>query len=367
MDGEVTAMKTKRRMAKRLPGKRLKRPVPKRLSRRHVSHSRTSIGRHPDYVAGVSDGASWRSGEAHEASLDRLRQAVHLRWNRRFNETTRVKEVEWKLVQQRGRKYAAGFLRGAGLSAHLSLVPLRNKAAAVVFAGTGETALQEVLLQLGALPLHEIVIVLSNPTEAMYSLSRSYGNTVIAHLPGEVDPDVGRALGAKLTDADTVLFVDGKHAVEANDLASFLWECDGRVDIALNDLSARMGSFHKRSRSSRIHEFLNVSLNRGDLRTNSLSALPFALSRHALDTLGSSALAVPVKAHALAILSGLRIGARGRAGSRAVDEGSDMDGNWRKAAGDHAEAWREAMIARGSRLQFFDSIRNRRVLEDVEK
>jgi hypothetical protein len=128
-----------------------------------------------------------------------------------------------------------------------------------------------------------------------------------------------------------------------------------------------MGSFHKRSRSSRIHEFLNVSLNRGDLRTNSLSALPFALSRHALDTLGSSALAVPVKAHALAILSGLRIGARGRAGSRAVDEGSDMDGNWRKAAGDHAEAWREAMIARGSRLQFFDSIRNRRVLEDLEK
>jgi hypothetical protein len=364
MDGEVTAMKMKRRKVKRPPGRRLKRSISKRLSRRRVHSARTPVGRQPDYAAGVSKGALWRSSAAREASPDRLREAVHQSWNRRFYKTTRVKGAEWKFVQQRGRNYAAGFIRGAGLSAHLSLVPLRKKAAAVVCAGSGETALQDVLLQLGALPLQEIVIVLCNPTEEMYSLARSHGNTVIAYLPDEVDLDVGRALGAKLTNADTVLFVDGAYAVDANVLARFLWECDGRVDIALNDLSAQMGSFHKRSGFFRIHEFLNVSLNREDLRMNSLSTLPFAVSRHALDKLGSSALAVPIKAHALAILSGLRIGTGGSTGRRAANEGSGMDGKWRKAVGDYAEAWKEAMSVKGSRLQFTDSIRNRSILGD---
>lgn len=361
-------MKNKRRNEKRPLRKQVKRSVAKRSIRgSRVQRIPSPNARHPDYTAGMSEGASWRSGAAHDASPDRLREVAHQRWSRRFHETTRGKGAEWKIIQQRGRDYAAGFLKGARLYTPLTLVPLRNKAAAVVYVGAGATALQDVLSQLEALPLQEIVVVLCNPSEGLYSLARSHKNTVIAHMPDDVDPDVGRALGAKLTGADTVLFVDGEQAVDSNVLARFLWECDGRVDIALNDLSARMGLFHTRGRVERIHEFLNTSLNRGDLKTNSLSSLPFAISRHALDTLGSAALAVPVKAHALAIISGLKIGAGGSAVSRKVNEGTGLDVNWRKSAGDHVEALREAINARGSRLQFIDSIRNRSVLEDIDR
>jgi hypothetical protein len=267
----------------------------------------------------------------------------------------------WKHVHQRGKKYAAGFMKGARIKTTISPIPLQNKAAAVVCASAGSSVLQDVLSQLKTLPLQEIVLVLCNPTDEMFSHARSYKNTVIAYLPDEVDPDVGRALGAKLTDAHTVLFVDGERAVDADLLARFLWECDGRVDIALNDLSAQMGLFHQRNNVERFHEFLNASLNRVDLKTNSMSNLPFAVSRHALNTLGPTVLAVPVKAHAIAIMSGLRIGVGGSVGSR-----WDKD-NWKKAAGDHVEAWKEAMNARGSRLQFADSVRNRNVLGDFEQ
>jgi hypothetical protein len=349
MDGEVIRMKHKKRR------KRLKKPFPNRSLRRQV---RTRDHQLLDLAAGVSDGAAWRKSIDFDPSLEQFREVVHERFSRWFHETNRNKSTAWIHVQQRGKKYVAGFMKGAKIYTSISPVPLQNKAAAVVCANTSSSALHDVLSQLKTLPLQEIVLVLSNPTDEMFSHARSHQNTVIAYLPDEVDSDVGRALGAKLTDADTILFVDGQRAVDANLLARFLWECDGRIDIALNDQSAQMGLFHKRNSVERFHEFLNTSLNRADLKTNSMSDLPFAVSRHALNTLGSAVLAVPVKAHALAILNGLRIGAGGSVGSRMYKD------NWKKAAGDHVEAWREAMNARGSRLQFADSVRNRNVLGD---
>ncbi len=344
--------------------KRLKEPGSKRLQSGRVH----SPGRRlPDHSAGVTEGAAWRRSAAFDTNPGRLREVIHQSWSQRFHETNRNNNLDWKLVQQRGMKYATGFMQGAGIYTSLALAPLHHKAAAVVCAGPSSVALPVVLSQLEMLPLREVVLVLSNPTDGMYSLARSRKNTVIASFPDEIDPDIGRALGAKLTGADTVLFVDGEQAVDAQILARFLWECDKRVDIALNDLSPKMGLFHARSDSSRFREFLNASLNREDLRTNSLSALPFAVSRNALDTLGPTALSVPAKAHALAILRGLKIGAGGSANSRALHDLSNSDESWKKAAGDHAEAWKEAMAARGTRLQFTDTIRNRSVLGDGER
>ncbi|TFE27866.1 hypothetical protein [Cohnella luojiensis] len=337
---------------------KLQRPVAKRLSRNRSRSSRY------DHSAGVSDGRAWRSGATYDTRVEKLREAIHDKWRRRFLETPIKQNEDWKFLQLRGKSYAAGFMQGSGMHTPLSAVPLRHKAAAVVCAGSNEAALQAVLNELEALPLHEIVIVLATPTDWMYSQARSRHNTVIAHLPAAVDADVGRALGSKLTGADIVLFVDGEHAVNADILARFLWVCDGRLDVALNDLSGQMGVFQKRAGVERFHEFLNASLDRGDLKINSLSSLPFAVSRHALDTLGATALTVPAKAHALAILKGLRIGLGGMADSRRLN---GSRGDWRVAAGDHVEAWREAMTARGSRLQFTDSTRNRTALGDWER
>jgi hypothetical protein len=256
-------------------------------------------------------------------------------------------------------------MQGAGLYASITPVPLRGTASAVVCAGNDQAALHAVLSQLEALPLHEIIVVLSAPSERMFSLVRSHSNAIIANLPGNVDPDTGRALGAKLTGADSILFVDGEQAVDADRLAGFLWECDGKADIALNDVSVHMGSFHSRGAIERFHEFLNASLERPDLKMNTLSTLPFAISRTALDTISPAALAVPAKAHAMAIINGLKIVIGGSVEKSKMPETTAR--NLQRAAGDHVEAWREAMNARGSRLSFTDSVRNRSVLGDWER
>jgi hypothetical protein len=328
-------------------------------------HAKNALLR--DRFAGVKDGKKWRISEAFDDSPERLQEAAHKNWSQYFHGGGARKETDWKVVLQRGKSYTSGFMKGVGLYTKMAPVPLRNIAGAVVCACHHSNALKNVLKQLGALPLQEIVIVLHNASDEMLSHARSYNNTLIAHFPETVDPDVERSLGAKLTSANTLLFVDGQQAVDADDLARFLWECDSRVDIALNDISARMGLFYQRAGIECFHEFLNRSLNRRDLKTNSLSSLPFALSRHALDTMGVSTLAVPAKAHAVAILSGLRIGAVGTVKSRVKHKSSVSVEKWRRAAGDHVEAWREAMTAQGSRLRFADSIRNRSVLGDWEQ
>lgn len=362
------AIRTSRR-PKFLPSARLKmkRSKPQKTTAIRLRRTRHIKSREhpPDYAAGVSDGSAWRINSSKDASPEQLRADIHQQWSRRYRETSRNRKSEWRLVQQQGRNYAAGFMQGAGVHTSATAVPLQNKAAVVLCAGSGSPALIDVLSQLETLPLHEIVLVMCNPTDAIFAHARSRKNTVIAYLPDEVDYDVGRALGAKLTDAETILFVDGAQAVDAGILARFLWECEGRMDIALNDLSPHMGMFHQRSGVERIHEFLNMTLKREDLKINSLSALPFAVSRRTLDTLGAAVLAVPAKAHALAILNGLRVGVAGSASSRVFDHTHSVD-SLKKAAGDHAEAWKEAMSARGSRLQFADSFRNRSVLGDWE-
>ncbi|RED57095.1 hypothetical protein DFP95_1116 [Cohnella lupini] len=348
----------------------MKRPASAKLGRRVRGSSRNIVRRkvptlkiqHRDYSVGASDGKAWRESPSSSDDPLGIGEAIHRQWSRRFHEPARHKNAAWSNILQSGKNYAAGFIQGAGQPTAITPVPIRRKASAVLCAGASETALQEVLAQLETLPLQEIVIVLGDPTERMFNLGRTRRNTVIASLSNSVDSDVGRALGAKLTGVDTVLFVDGEHAVHADILARFLWECETNCDIALNDLSARMGLFHQRDRVDRFHEFLNASLNREDLTINSMSVLPYAVNRHALDTLGAAALAVPAKAHALAIVNGLKIGFGGSAVNGNPRNGIERDANWRIAAGDHVEAWREAMSVRGSRLLFNDSTRNRSVL-----
>jgi len=313
-----------------------------------------------DYSAGERDGTAWRSSAEFKSGAEALKKAILDQWNIRYRQTGGNRADSWKQAMNRGKRYASGFMQGAGNRAALTPLPVGSRTAAIVCAGSNEVALQQVLTRLATMPIDEIVIVAGNPTPGIFRTARSCGNAIVACLPDEVHPDVGRALGSKLTEADAVLFVDGERPASSESLAGLLWACGGKWDVALNDLSRHRGSFRQRQKVEWLFEFMNASLNRRDLMTNSLSVLPFALSRRALDALGAPALSVPAKAHAMAILKGLRIGAVGPGiddGSRAVRQA-----NWRQAAGDHAEAWGEAFQAEGKRLYFADRVRNRSVL-----
>ena len=216
--------------------------------------------------------------------------------------------------------------------------------------------------ELGALPLRETIVVIHGVPRSALPAEPVRPGAKLLVLPDVADPDVGRALGAKLAESDILLFADGSTPAPAGLLAGFLWTCDGRADVALNDLRANGRPFRDRTDAHRLQEFLNASLNRRDLKGNSLAALPFAISRKAYDAIGPAALRVPAKAHAVAVLSGLRIATGGAVPFEPVALSGEAFG---KFAGDHAEAWHTAFALRGGRLSMPDSHRARGVLDDA--
>ena len=314
------------------------------------------------YLEGVRDGERWRqSRQTDSIPTEEARSAAFQAWSGKYDEGLVPKGIEWKKLLGYGQKYAAGFLSGFADVKPILPVPLRTTAAAVVCATAPLLGLDRVIRELDALPIRQIIVVIYGVPIQELPMKTDNPRVLCLIWPEVTDPDVGRALGAKLADADTLLFADAEKPVAAGALARFLWECDGRADIALNDLSMRTIGFHRRGGIQRLQEFLNAGLNRPDLKSNSLSALPYALSRKALNTIGAATLCVPAKAHAVAIMSKLRIVTGGAAGSSA--QPSDD----RIVAGDHAEAWHTAIEMRGSRLGRPDHRRNRTILEHSDR
>lgn len=320
------------------------------------------------YSAGATDAARWLElrGEAAATSAD-TKQTLHRMWSERYygSDKNALMGRAWKQLLTSGRHYAAGFMRHCARDVPVVPVPLRGTAAAIVCVTTMDGALHRVLRELDALPLHEVIVIACGISQPVATSAPVHPTASFIFAPEVADSDVGRALGARLAGADTLLFVSGEQPAPASVLARYLWECDGRADIAISDLPLRNILFRDRGSIAQLQEFLNASLNRPDLKSNSLTALPYALSRRALDAIGAATLCVPAKAHAVAILRKLRI----------VTGGSSGDGPARArgeqvspvVAGDHAEAWHTAISIRGSRLKRPDLYRNRDILNDLDR
>ncbi|TJY39748.1 family 2 glycosyl transferase [Cohnella pontilimi] len=312
------------------------------------------------YSLGYLDGKSWRKRHAGQISSSTARRKVQEKWSRRARKLFGRNPVWLNLVRQ-GNRYAAGFRQGARIAFKLLPLPLRGTAAAVLHAPRQTSTLCHVLRQLRGLPLHQMVVVMHDATPAFFEKVRAQPDVLIVYSPEMQDPDGGRALGAKLTGTDTVLFVDAERPVKAAKLGRFLWAADSGLDAALNNVSAELGRFDQRPYDYRMAEFLNTSLRRTDLKANTMNMLPFALSRRALDSLGIAALMCPPKAHAAAILSGLKVGVGGRVPVRKRHKDSAA---FIKTVLDYAEAWRHALSAAGIRLLYPDRYRNRQVIEE---
>ncbi|SFE15324.1 Glycosyl transferase family 2 [Paenibacillus algorifonticola] len=245
------------------------------------------------------------------------------------------------------------------------LLPTDRTVAAVVMAMNEEESIPRLLGQLERLPLQEIVIVVNGSTDTTAVKVRESGRAVLIHYAEALGHDVGRAVGARTTVSDIVLFVDADILVAAEQLLPFIEAVAGGMDIALNNLSSYMGSFSGRDEVMMLKEFVNRSVNRPDLTVNSLTAVPHALSRKAIQTIGAAELAVPPKAQVIALQHGLKVGTasmvdvithnRLRPGN--VGMGNQMA---RLIVGDHLEALGWMMKARNARMHYTDAVRNRR-------
>lgn len=264
------------------------------------------------------------------------------------------------------KAFIEGYFAATGTPApNWVLLPTNQAVAAVVMAMNEEESMASMIQQLERLPLHEIVVVVNGSTDTTASKVRESGRAVLIHYAGALGHDVGRAVGARTTVSDIVLFVDADIPVAAEQLLPFIEAVAGGTDMVLNNLSSYMGNFSGRDEVMMMKEFVNRSVNRPDLTVNSLTAVPHALSRKAIEAIGAAQLAVPPKAQAIALRYGLKVGTASMVDvirHNRLRPGNVGMGNHvaRLIVGDHLEALEWMMKAGNARLQYTDGVRDRK-------
>ncbi|WP_151736661.1 glycosyltransferase family 2 protein [Paenibacillus tengchongensis] len=223
----------------------------------------------------------------------------------------------------------------------------------IITARNEADTLPGLLKQVERLEPAEIIVVLNGCTDQSYERARLCRKAIIVHCPESAGHDVGRALGARLSRGDILLFLDGDINMPASKLAPFAFAVDGGVDVALNDLDGLLPSFGLSDTVTRCKLYLNAVLDRQDLGASSLTAVPHALSRRAVEHIGCRELMVPPKAHALALMKGLRVEKAGSVNvikHNRLREGNTGAGNAveQLIIGDHAEALDEVLRQRES-------------------
>lgn len=287
----------------------------------------------------------WKAGQVagSEAKANNTVSEEHARlvWNAHAANVGELSNFE--LALKSGKAFMQGYAQASGHSFQIVPLPLRHSAAAVVCACNEEHTLGQVLLQLKRLPLTDIIVVLNGTTDDSLKQVLGQPGLTVIYEPDRAGHDVGRALGAKMTDAETVLFVDGDMVVSAEQLAPFLFAVDRGQDVALNNLTSLLPAFAGQDEVSRIKAYLNRTLGRADLGSNSMTAVPHALSRRMIQTVKSASLAVPPKAQSLAIQHGMNVSAPSQVDvirSNRLRPGNTGSGNdvAKLIIGDHLEA-----------------------------
>ncbi|MFD2612354.1 glycosyltransferase family 2 protein [Paenibacillus gansuensis] len=314
------------------------------------------------YEAGLQEGSQQAFG--HTAG-DKL--AVNRLWAKWF--LASEKHMPWAVYQLAAKAFLKGiYHKSAAPVPPWVLLPVQGTVGAVLTVMNEEDSIPSVSEQLARLPLDELVIVVNGTSDRSFPLLRSTLPAVIVHYAQPLGHDVGRSVGAKLTTADIVLFLDGDFAIQAEHLVPFVHAVQQGSDLALNNITPYLSAFMYRDNVTVMKEFVNRALGRADLHANSLTAVPHALSRRAIEELGCRKLMIPPAAQTAALQRGLRVTApssvdvitrnklkRNNAGSNNLV--AEM------IVGDHLEGLQEALEAGGSRLSYGDQIRNRTMAE----
>jgi hypothetical protein len=271
-------------------------------------------------------------------------------------------------------KAASGFLSGYFGELNrtvpdMLLIPTNRKVSAVVTVLNEEETIADVLSELRRLPLHDMVVVVNGSSDQSFEVARTCSDSTILHYAAPLGHDVGRAVGAKFTDAEIILFLDGDFAIQAEQLISYIYAIEKGADVVLNEITPFLGRFDERDGVTIMKEFLNRVLGRPDLKANSLTAVPHALSRRAVEVIGVANLAVPPKAQALAIKKGLRVQAGRSINVITTNRMRKMNsGKSNPVAeliiGDHLEAVKSLMEDGAVRLAYADNIRDRQLLKE---
>ncbi|NOU74835.1 glycosyltransferase, partial [Paenibacillus sp. LMG 31458] len=187
---------------------------------------------------------------------------------------------------------------------------------------------------------------------------------VILHDEDALGYAAGRVIGAKASQSDILLFLEGHIPIPAPKLLPFIQSIEKGADVALNNISPFIPDFHQRDPVSIMKEFVNEVMGRPDLMTNSMTNAPHALSRNAVENIGLVNLAKPPLAQAIAMHMHLKVTAPTSINFEQLRHHSSINHEQQSPAiqhmiGDHLEALSNIMSHRGTRLCFEDKLRRR--------
>lgn len=288
-----------------------------------------------------------------------INRAWYQYWGRR-----RRKTIDWHRYMILAQQYVRGYKSKAKATLPAEVpVPTAKSVAAVMTVMNEAATLDRLLRQLDRLHLTEKIVVINGSTDGSFAVAKQHG-AIVYHDPEPLGHDVGRAIGARLSKADIVLFLDGDIPVVAEQLLPFIDAVNRGADIALNNVKPYMGPIRRWDAVTVMKEFMNRCLGRSDLSANSLTAVPHAISRKALEAIGVKRLSVPPVAQAAAILEGLKVNAPAsvnvfaRNKVRRSNTGPSNPVS-QLIVGDHIEALQMIRESRGTRMGYPDSMRNR--------
>lgn len=311
----------------------------KSMKQKRIRGSRISAAPKTLRILGVKAGLA-ASKKLRQSS--KSMQNVHTEFTSWYFQSV-AKSLPYGQVRQIAEAYQHAFYLKKKSTNMPVLLPLTHPAAAVVSASNEEKTLDAVLNELSRLPLQEIIVVLNGCSDNSYALARAFPLVTIIYEPERIGHDVGRAIGAQMATADTILFTDGDIVIKAEQLAPFLYAVDTGIDMALNDLRPYLPTFAHQDAVTRLKSYLNSVLNRQDLGASSLISVPHALSKKCIHTIGYSSLIVPPLAQSTAIKRGCCVQAvasvdvitKNRRRSGNVGKGNAVE---QMIVGDHAEA-----------------------------
>ncbi len=291
-----------------------------------------------------------------------LHKVVNQDWHKWYSS---IQRLPWAMYHSAANQFIEGYCQQSGQHANRwVLIPTNKTVSAIVTVMNEKETIPSILEQLHRLPLHEIIFVLNGSTDESFELIRNQSWATIIHYHSPLGHDVGRAVGAKLSESDILLFLDGDFPVLAEHLVPFIASVEQGTDIALNNITPYLGKFSDRDDVTTIKEFVNMSMQRDELEANSLTAVPHAMSRHAAQVIGYSNIAVPPLAQVIALKNGLKVStpiqvdviSRNKLRKRNVGSNNSVS---EMIIGDHIEAMKAAMNSKGPRLTYPDHIRNR--------
>lgn len=309
----------------------------------------------------------------HVKNLDgvELDKEINRKWAHWFL-AKKTKRVVWKTYCASAQRFKRGFCQKAQKKRpQLLLLPTAKKVAVILSVINEGRTISQILDQLHRMPLEEIIVVVNGSKDGTFTILRNHpSKPIMIHYESAIGYDIGRAIGAKASQADILVFIDGDMIIRAEQILPYVHAIEQGADIALNDLSSYMQGFNRRDSVSMIKEFVNRSLGRSDLKANSLTAVPHALSRKACEVIGYSSFAIPPMAQVIAIQHGLKVIApygvnvieKNKIKAMNTGEGNVVE---QMIIGDNLEALHTAMKQQGERLKMPDKLRQRQMMGGI--